>query len=91
MHQTHREWTILSNHGLVLFHIAANPNTTQRELSATLEITERQVGRIVQDLAAAGMLQIQRRGRRNSYIVNPNAHFRHPTLATFRCAASSKP
>ncbi len=81
MNQIHREWTILSNHGIVLFHIAANPNTTQRELSAALGITERQVGRIVQDLTAAGMLQIQPRGRRNTYVVNPDAYLRHPTLS----------
>ncbi len=81
MNQTQREWRLLSNHGMVLFHVAANPNLTQRELSDALGITERQISRIIQDLAAANMLQIQHRGRRNTYVVNPDAHFRHPTLA----------
>ncbi len=79
--QPKHEWTLLTSHGMVLFHVAANPNVTQRELSDVLGITERQISRIIQDLAAANLLQIQHHGRRNIYIVNPNAHFRHPTLA----------
>ncbi len=40
-------WSLFSSHGLVLVHAAANPAVTQRELSDTLGLTERQVGRIV--------------------------------------------
>ena len=81
MSQANRPWTIFSNHGLVLLHVAANPNSTLRELSDTLSITERQVFRILKDLAAADMLQVKRQGRRNCYVINPAAHLRHPTLS----------
>ena len=81
MQQGYDDWTIFSSHGMVLFHVAANPNSTQRELSDLMGITERQIGRIVKDLASAGFLQVQRVGRRNTYVVNPNARLRHPTLA----------
>ena len=79
--QGKREWTILSNHGMVLLHLAANPNLTQRELAYALGITENRVGTIVRDLEEAGMVQVDRGGWRNSYRVNPEAHLRHPTLA----------
>ncbi len=81
MEHTPHTWTIFSNHGMVLFHIAAAPNSTLRQLALRLGITERQVATIVKDLAAAGMLKIERHGRRNSYSINPDAHLRHPTLA----------
>ncbi len=72
---------VLSNHGMVLFHLAANPQLTQRELSDALGITERRVAQIVKDLATADMIRIERRGSRNYYEVNPDAPLRHPTLA----------
>ncbi len=75
------KWTILSSHGMVLLHIAANPHVTLRELSDTLGLSERWIGRIVKDLVAADMLRVERRGLHNCYTVNPNAPFRHPTLA----------
>ncbi len=81
MQYTKPDWTILSSHGMVLFHIAANPDITLRELSDTLGLTERWIAHIVKDLAAADMLRVQRRGLRNYYEVNPDARFRHPTLA----------
>ena len=76
-----REWTVLSNHGMVLFHLAANPCLTQRELASALGITEHRVGTIVKELEEAGMVWVERSGWRNSYRVNPDAHLRHPTLS----------
>ena len=81
MTQTTRSLSILSSYGLVLIYLAAYPCATQREVSDALGITERQIARILKDLMAGGMVQIQHRGRRNFYIVDPDAHFQHPTLA----------
>ena len=81
MEEVKTGWELLSNHGMVLLHLAASPERTQRDLSHTLGITERQVGRIINDLEGAGMLQIERRGRRNYYVINANARLRHPTLS----------
>ncbi len=75
-----RIWTVFSNHGMVLFYVAANPSATLRAISDALGITERQVARIVKDLAEAGMISVERRGARNAYTVHPEAHLRHPTL-----------
>ncbi len=80
MRQLRQAWLLFSNHGLVLFHAAANPNATQRELSDALGITERQVGRIVKDLREADMLRVERQGRQNCYLVNPDVPLRHPSL-----------
>ncbi|MDP9473255.1 MAG: winged helix-turn-helix domain-containing protein [Chloroflexota bacterium] len=81
MAERRRIWTVFSNHGMVLFYVAANPSATLRVISDALGITERQVARIVKDLAEAGMIAVERRGARNAYTVNPEAHLRHPTLA----------
>jgi hypothetical protein len=50
-------------------------------MSETLEITERRIAQVVRDLSDAGMVAVQRVGRRNFYTVNADASFRHPTLA----------
>ena len=79
--QQRPEWTVFSNHGIVLFFVATNPDATLRQISDAIGITERQVGRIVRHLAEAGMIRVERLGRRNAYTFNPEARLRHPTFA----------
>jgi DNA-binding transcriptional ArsR family regulator len=74
-------WTILSSHGLVLFFVAANPDATLRETALALGLTERRVSGVVRDLASAGMVCIERRGRNNHYVLNPEARLPHPTVS----------
>lgn len=74
-------WTLMGSHGVVLFYIAANPNATMREMADSLMLTERRITGIVRDLATSGMIEVSKSGRRNSYQVNGDAHFRHPTLS----------
>ena len=81
MQQQRPDWTVFSNHGMVLFYVATNPAATLREISDALGITERQVSRIVGHLAGAGMVRVERQGRSNRYAVDPEARLRHPTLA----------
>lgn len=71
-------WTLISTHGLVLFHIAANGDSTMREIAETLNITERRVAQIIRDLQDAGMLDAEKHGRRNSYVVNLDCGFAAP-------------
>ncbi len=78
---TKRDWTILSNHGKVLFHVATSPHATLREVSDTLGITERQVHRIIKDLSEGGLIEVHREGRRNSYVIHEEARLRHPMLS----------
>jgi predicted HTH transcriptional regulator len=82
-----RGWTILSSRGVVLFYIAGNPDSTMRVMSETLGITERYIVKLVGDLVDADLLKVRRVGRRNSYTVNREARFDHPTLSRVRLGA----
>ncbi|HEU0075562.1 MAG TPA: MarR family transcriptional regulator [Dehalococcoidia bacterium] len=76
-----KNWNLMATHGIVLFYIAANPESTMRQMSESLSLTERRIAQVVRDLSEAELLNVERNGRRNSYTVNPNAGFRHPTLS----------
>ncbi len=80
MPRARHDWRLMASHGIVLFYLAARPETTMREMAESLDLTERQIARIVRDLADADFLSIDRQGRRNTYRVNPRASFRHPLL-----------
>ena len=64
------EWSLLSNHGLVLLSVADNPEVTTREIATNLSITERSVQRIVSDLDSASYIKKEKAGRRNRYQVD---------------------
>jgi hypothetical protein len=74
-------WNLMSTHGIVLFYIAANPDSTMREMSLALDVTERRVAQIIRELVDGDLVNVTRDGRRNSYAVNHIAGFRHPTLS----------
>jgi DNA-binding transcriptional regulator GbsR (MarR family) len=76
-----KTWTLMATHGAVLFYIASNPDSTMRQMSEALGFTERRIAQVVKDLAEADMIVVGKEGRRNSYSVNLDAHFRHPTLS----------
>lgn len=76
-----KTWTLMATHGVVLFYLAAKPNSTMREMSEALGITERRIAQIVRDLGKADFLAVSKAGRRNAYSVNVEANFRHPTLS----------
>lgn len=79
-----RPWYLMSTHGVVLLHIARHPDSTLREIADILDLTERRISQIVQDLAGADYLRIDRVGRRSVYTVNQAASMRHPTLLHVR-------
>ena len=62
-------WTFLSNHGQVLLCIAHDPAIRLRDIGDRIGITERAAHRIVTELADAGYLSRERRGRRNHYTI----------------------
>jgi hypothetical protein len=76
-----KNWNLMATHGIVLFYIAANPDSTMRQMSEALSLTERRIAQVVRDLADAELIWVKRNGRRNSYIVNGEARFQHPTLS----------
>jgi DNA-binding MarR family transcriptional regulator len=76
-----RDWTLMSSHGFVFVYIAAYPESTIRAIAGAVEITERQVARIIRDLSQADLIKTKRVGRRNVYTIRTEARFRHPLLA----------
>jgi predicted transcriptional regulator len=77
-------WSFLTNHALVLLCIAQDPGIRLRELGETIGITERAVHRIVSDLAAAGFVARERRGRRNHYKIEADRSIPDPLARTRR-------
>jgi len=72
------KWTFLSNHTHVLICIVKDSTVRMRDLADEVGITERAIQRIVADLRDAGYLSLERKGRRNHYLVHTERPMRHP-------------
>lgn len=72
-----KHWTLLSNHGRVLIHIAGNPEARIREIANLIGITEKSAIKIICNLKNEDYLTVVRIGRRNKYKVNHKLRFRH--------------
>ena len=73
------EWTLLTNHGLVLSHIARHQRMTALEIAQAIGITERATRKIIAELLEAGYISIKKEGRRNRYRIDPSQPLRHPS------------
>lgn len=73
--------SLLTNHTRVIVALHQNPDIRQREIAASLQITEGAVQRILRELIEAGCVVRTRVGRRNHYQVSPAAQLRHPAAA----------
>jgi predicted ArsR family transcriptional regulator len=73
-----KEWTFVTNHGLVLSYVADHKRITSREIATALGITERRVQRIIADLEQSGYITKTRSGRHNTYVVDTELTLRHP-------------
>ena len=74
-----RNWTFITNHGLVLSYIFHHPRSTAREIATYVGVTERTTHKIISDLEDAGYIERRRQGRRNVYDVDPEIPLRHHT------------
>jgi len=63
-------WTFITSHALVLLNVERRPDATVRELAEEVGLTERQVHRVLGDLAAEGYIRRKRVGRQNHYTVD---------------------
>jgi len=72
------DWTFFSNNAHVLVCLTHTPQPTTREIANQVGITERAVQRIVKRLVEAGVLRIEKEGRRNRYEIDTNQQLRHP-------------
>lgn len=75
-------WTVLTNHGLVLLTIARNPNVRVRDIAEAVGITERATQAILRDLDRGGYIDRSRIGRRNRYTVRRRAALPHALLGS---------
>jgi DNA-binding Lrp family transcriptional regulator len=67
-----KEWSLITNHGLVLAAISRNSKKTIREIGDDVGITERTAYGIVVDLEKAGYIRRTKVGVRNTYAINPH-------------------
>jgi DNA-binding Lrp family transcriptional regulator len=67
-----REWSLITNHGLVLTAISRNLKKTIRQIGDEVGITERTAYGIVVELAKAGYIKRTKVGIRNMYAINPD-------------------
>jgi predicted transcriptional regulator len=72
------EWKFLTNFGLTLICIAADPGVRMRDIAERVGITERAAHRIVAGLVNAGYIAKERTGRRNSYEIRADLPLQHP-------------
>ena len=75
-----KDWTFISNHGLVLLYIARQQQCTTREMAAALKVTERTIHRILVDLEAGGYILRQRTGAGNLYQIVRESRLRNEIL-----------
>lgn len=71
-------WTFLSNYAHVLICLAEDPAARLRDVADRVGITERSAQRLITELDRAGILTRVKRGRRNRYYIDTQAHLRHP-------------
>jgi hypothetical protein len=73
-------WSLVTNHGHVLAHVAADPDARLRDIAESVGITERTAAQIVNDLEQAGYLAKTRVGRRNRYQIDSERKVRTARL-----------
>ncbi len=78
------EWTLITNHGLVLAYIAKHPQSTARVVASAINVTERTVQKIIAELVAEEYIERRRVGRNNEYRINSHTELRHETTRDVR-------
>lgn len=63
-------WGFLTNHALILTFVIRHPESTVREISAGVCITDRATLAILRQVSEDGIIERHRDGRRNTYAVN---------------------
>lgn len=69
-------WTFLTNHALVLLHVAHHPEVRIVEIANHAGLSRRAVQMIMHDLVEGGYVRRTRVGRRNTYSVDQSQPMR---------------
>lgn len=80
-------WGFLTNHALVLLHVAEHPRSTLREIAAEVGITERAALSILRLMEEDAIITRQKEGRRNRYFVDFDAVFDHQLSGPYSVGA----
>lgn len=67
---TQQKWGFLTNHALVMIFVVRHPDSTVREISAGVGVTERATLAILRELDDEGIIERHRDGRRTTYSVD---------------------
>lgn len=76
--QRSTHWTFLTNHFHILVVLSREPTLRISDMAIQVGITQRAVQRILSELTADGVLEIEKDGRRNVYTINRDKRLRHP-------------
>ena len=76
-------WGLLSNHALVLLHVAEHPRSTLREIAADVGVTDRSALSLLRAIEEDGIVGRRREGRQNVYSVNLEALLAHRSYGRF--------
>ncbi|MEU6537017.1 winged helix-turn-helix domain-containing protein [Streptomyces sp. NPDC047000] len=76
--ESQTRWTFFTSHARVLAAIAEDREARIRDIAERCRLTERAVQRIISDLERDGYLSHTRRGRSNTYRIEPGRALRHP-------------
>ncbi len=79
-------WGFLTNHALVLIHVANHQRSTLREIAAAVGITERAALSILRLMEEDAIITRQKEGRRNRYFVDFNALLKHQISGPYSVA-----
>jgi hypothetical protein len=74
----------LTNHALVLIHVANNPKSTLREIATAVTITERAVQTVLKDMQVENLIKKEKQGRKNHYWVNYAGLLSYPLEGPYR-------
>ena len=78
-----REWTLFSNHGIVLFYIAKHPQSSAQEIAQETLLSVWGVQQMISDLERGGYIGKHRNGRRNQYTVHHQSPLRHRLMRDY--------
>jgi DNA-binding MarR family transcriptional regulator len=63
-------WGFLTNHALIMIYVIRHPDSTVREISEGVRITDRATLAILRQLSEDGIIERHREGRKNTYAVS---------------------
>ena len=72
------KWRFLTNHAMVLIHVANHPRSTLREIAQAVGITERAALSILRAMEEDDIITRKKEGRRNKYWVDFRALLKYP-------------